>query len=191
MFDFIYYIILSQVYITYKWKTKTINATVGHSTQSGLPGNNRSVLSWPTDTDSVPSLLGLLRAPVAAVVELWTCWISGRALSEGEGGACSEAPKETHQVRQGQVQTEVHLGEEVEIHQRPETSPVVKGGQERHESHGVEEEVTTAPPRLPVLSDSALQKEDQPREKEGQEDTVPSLDVLHHDLAVVEDEVVL
>ena len=44
---------------------------------------------------------------------------------------------------------------------------------------------------LPVLPDPGLQTEDQPGAEESEDDAVPGLDVLHHYLAVVEDEVVL
>ena len=81
--------------------------------QSRLPGNNRSVLSRPT----ISSLSLLLSTPVAAFVELRSRRVSGRALGESESGASCDGPEETHQVGEGQVQGEVHLGEEVEIHQ--------------------------------------------------------------------------
>ena len=92
------------------------------SGQSGLPGNDRTVLSWQT----VAVLSCLLPPPVPTFVELWGWRISGRALGQGEPGPGSEGPDETHGVREKEIQGEVHLREEIEIHQRPESSPVVE-----------------------------------------------------------------
>ena len=90
-----------------------------------------------------------------------------------------------------EVQAGVHPGEEIEIHQGPQASPVVEGSQEGQESHGVEDQMSGPPSALPVLLDPLLQTEDQPAAEEGQDDAVPGLEVLHHDLAVLQDEVVL
>ena len=161
--------------------------TVNYECQSGLPGNDGSVLSWET----VCVLPCLLPAPVPTLGELWSWGVSGRALGQSQPGPSSEGPEETHGVRQSEIQGEVHLGKEVEIHQRPESSPVVEGSQEGQESHGVEDKGSTAALSLPVLLNPRLQTEHQPGAEESEEDAVPGLDVLHHDLAVVEDEVVL
>ena len=51
--------------------------------------------------------------------------------------------------------------------------------------------MSTAAVSLAVLFDPGLETEHQTREDEGEDDAVPGLDVFHHDLAVVQDEVVL
>ena len=90
-----------------------------------------------------------------------------------------------------EVEADLHGGEEIEVHERPDTSPEVQGGQEGEDRHGVTQERCAGPPTLTMCPHPPVHAEHQAAEQEGEDDAIPGLDVLDDDLAVVEDEVVL
>jgi len=129
--------------------------------------------------------------PVLAVVVVGFCWISARTLGQGESSPGDGGPDEPHHVGHHQVLLRVHAREEVEVHQRPQTSPEVEWREECGEWHQVYHEglARTASPK--IVLDIGVDAEDEEGENKCNGDTVPSLEILDDNLTRFHDIVVL
>jgi len=114
-------------------------------------------------------------------------------LCETERGAKQDAAQEANDVGQEQILPETQCREEVEVHERPYSSPVINGRNETKRSNKVvcyslaADSVLLHGFLLGQVGDSHNNKHQEVRD----DDTVPSLDILDRDLAWEEDVSVL
>jgi len=115
------------------------------------------------------------------------------SLGETERGAEQDAPQEPNDVGQEKVLPEIQCREEVEVHERPHSSPVINSRNETKRSDKVvchslaADSVLLTSFRLGKVGDSHNNK----HQEVSNDDTVPSLDIFNRDLAWEEDVSVL